>query len=397
MQKTEENMKTEELLNTVIKKIKEYKSTEKISYNILSAIENERDEAHVHSKIIYFLLEGSQGEGLVDDFFYLFLKEIGIPEKHIDSEWRISREQVFEDGRIDFVIENKSFCAVIEMKIDAQDGWKQLERYERFCKRKRKDYSIYYLTLDGKEPDKHSVQGINRKKLFLISFQNEILGWLRSCMSTVQKGSYKYSFLKQYEGAVMHIIEEEALNISDLFNSKETGKAALCIKRGFDKRMSEVKETLFEKVGTVLKKKSEFETEIYTDTVELVIDNISIGKKDIAFFFVIGINCELYADFSFFDLNKNRFISFKEVEKLAPKFYKIWMDEIDKLSLPKVHTNEYTKWYYIENNRGEKFDFRKNNDAALELLDKLEMNIQSKYISEKILKTVLKPLSQYTK
>ena len=159
-------MKTEELLNTVIKKIKEYKSTEKISYNILSAIENERDEAHVHSKIIYFLLEGSQGEGLADNFFYLFLKEIGIPEKHIDSAWRISREQVFEDGRIDFVIENKSFCAVIEMKIDAQDGWKQLERYERFCKRKRKDYSIYYLTLDGKEPDKHSVQGINRKKTF---------------------------------------------------------------------------------------------------------------------------------------------------------------------------------------------------------------------------------------
>lgn len=126
--------------------------------------------------------------------FYIYFEEIKIPEKYINYHWRVCREQVFEEGRIDFVIESEKFCIAIEMKIDAEDGERQLERYDMFCKGKGKEYRIYYLTLSGYAPDKQSVGNMDRRKLYLISFQHEILNWLQMCMDTVDKGCYRYSF-----------------------------------------------------------------------------------------------------------------------------------------------------------------------------------------------------------
>ena len=93
------------------------------------------------------------------------------------------------------------------MKIDAEDGYRQLERYDKFCKKKGKDYLIYYLTLNGSMPEKQSIGRMNSEKLCSISFEKHILNWLQACMYIVDNSSYSYSFVKQYDASVRHMLE----------------------------------------------------------------------------------------------------------------------------------------------------------------------------------------------
>lgn len=251
-----DNNMIENLLKIVCQRRKIDMAKETSAYNILVAIDEERDEAHIHSKIIYFLLDRTYNEDGTDNFLYLFLREIKVPEKYINCSWRVYREQTFEEGRIDFVIESEKLCVAIEMKIDAKDGDRQLERYDMFCKKKGKEYRIYYLTLNGCIPDKQSVGCMDRRRLYLISFQDEILNWIQKCMDTVDKGCYKYSFLKQYYAAVRHMtgLDGEVMNMKDLLTSTDMAKAALHIMDSFYEKMEEVKEELFRNVGGILKK-----------------------------------------------------------------------------------------------------------------------------------------------
>nr|WP_300817068.1 PD-(D/E)XK nuclease family protein [uncultured Acetatifactor sp.] len=365
------------------------------AYNILAAIGEERDEAHIHSKIIYFLLDRTYDEDGENDFLKFFLREIQIPEQYIGGPWRVCREQAFEGGRIDFVMESEKFCAAIEMKIDAGDGERQLERYDMFCRKKGKAYRIYYLTLNGSAPDRQSVGSMDSQRLFLISFRKEILDWLKRCMDTAREGSYRYTFLKQYDAAVRHMTGwgDEGMDVKDLLASTEMAKAALLIRDSFEKKMEEVTEELFENVGDVLKKKSHMETVTYSNCVDVFLDRIEYRKKTYCFVFELAIDYCLYGCFGFVEQSENRFIPLADTEKLFPTFYHTWLERIRALELPKLKQSPYTLWYYIENTRGEKLNFKENSDSVLELID--EMDVQSKYIGLAIFKNALNPLLQY--
>lgn len=390
-----DNNTIENLLKNVCQRRKIDMARESSAYNILAAIDEERDEVHIHSKIIYFLLDRTYSKERADDFLHLFLREIKIPKEYINYPWRVSREQVFEEGRIDFVIESEKFCVAIEMKIDAKDGNRQLEQYDMFCREKGKEYHIYYLTLNGSRPDKQSVGGMDKQKLCLISFQDEILNWLQTCMDTVDTGSYRFSFLKQYDAAVRHMIEldDEVMDVKDLLVSTDMAKAALIIMDSFDKKMGEVTENLFRNVGDILKKKSQMETYVYSDCVDVFVDRIKYKEKTYCFVFELAIDYYLYAGFGFLEQSENTFIPLANSEELFPEFYNTWMERIKKLNLSKLKQSNYTSWYYVENTRGDKLNFKENSDSVLELID--EMDIQSQYIGANIFEKVLKPLLQY--
>lgn len=390
-----DNNVIENLLEIVCQRRKVNIARETPAYNILLAIDEERDEAHIHSKVINFLLNRTYNEDGTDNFLHLFLREIKIPEKYIKCPWRVYREQAFEEGRIDFVIESEKFCIAIEMKIDADDGDRQLERYDMFCREKGKEYRIYYLTLNGCAPDKQSVGSMDRQRLYQISFQNEILGWLQTCMDTVDKDGYRYSFLKQYDAAVRHMtgLDSEVMDVKDLLTSTDMAKAALLIKDSFTKKMEEVTEDLFKNLGDILKKKSQLETHIYPNGVDIIIDRIKYKKKTYCLVFGLGNDNCLYACFGFMEQSENAFMPLIDAEKLFPGFYNTWRERIGALNLPKLRPYSVSLYYYIENTRGEKLNFKENSDSVLELID--EMNIQSQYIGATIFKKALKPLLQY--
>lgn len=390
-----DNNVIENLLETVCQRRKVDMARETSAYNILLSIDKERDETHIHSKIIYFLLDKTYNEDGTDNFLHLFLREIKLPEKYIKCPWRVYRERDFEEGRIDFVIESEKFCIAIEMKIDADDGPRQLERYDMFCKEKGKEYRIYYLTLNGCAPDKQSAGSMDRQRIYQISFQNEILGWLQMCMDTVDKDGYRYSFLKQYDAAVRHMtgLDSEVMNVKDLLASTDMAKAALLIKDSFAKKMEEVTEDLFKNLGDILKRKSQLETCVYSNCVDIFVDRINYKEKTYCLVFELGKEDCLYAYFGFLEQSETTYMPLADAEKLFPEFYNTWVERIKALNLPKLRQSPYTLWHYIENTRGEKLNFKKNSDSVLELID--EMDIQSQYIGATIFKKVLKPLLQH--
>lgn len=385
----------EKLLQTTYQRNKLDTAKDTAAYNILSAIGRERDEAHIHSRIIYFLLDRTYSETGIDDFLHLFLEEIKVPREFINCEWRVCREQVFDEGRIDFVIESENFCVAIEMKIDAEDGERQLERYDSFCRKKGKEYLIYYLTLNGHRPDKQSAGCMDQNRMRLISFQREISGWLQRCMDTVDKGGYRYSFLKQYYAAVGHMsgMDGDAMDVKDLLSSSDMAKAALVIMDSFYKKIEEVTEEFFREMGGVLKKKSKLFTDVYSNAADIFIDSISYKKKTYCILLEVTIDDYLYACFGFIEKSENRFMPLADVEKIIPEFYNTWMARVRALDLPKLKQSPYTAWWYIENSRGEKLNFKEYSDSVLELID--EMDIQCQYIGEKIFKSALEPLLQY--
>jgi len=389
----------EKLLRDTVEKLRTEKRQETSAYNILSAIGEEYDEAHIHSKIIFFLLDGTYSNEEENVFLKLLLQTIHVPQKASGSHWKVYREKVFEYGRIDFVIESKELCIAIEMKIGASDGNRQLERYEGFCRKKGKEYLLYYLTLNRHEPDEKSAGNMNRDRLRLISFEKEIIAWLESCMETVDRDSYKYSFLKQYLATVRHITgaDEEMTEVKDLLTSAEMAKAALVIQDSFKKKMEEVTETFFEKTGCVLRretgrflhKDARVEVDVYSDALEIYIADIQYRGKTYHFAFDLAIDWYLYACFGFAD-EESGFILLSEAKKLFPAFYHEGMGRVEELDLSGMRRSKRTLWYYIENTRGEKFDFHKHSDSVLELID--EMDEQSRVIGEAISTQVLKPL-----
>ena len=214
-------------------------------------------------------------------------------------------------------------------------------------------------------------------------------------MDTVDTDSYRYSFLKQYDGAVRHMAESDGgmTNVKDLLTSTDMAKAALLIRKGFDKKMEEVTEDLFRNVGGILERKSRMETCIYSNCVDVFIDRIKYGKQTYSLVFELAIDGSLYACFGFVEQSEERFIPLSDAEKMFPHFFNTWMERIRALNLPKLRHGNCTAWYYLENTRGDKLNFKENSDSVLELID--EMDMQSRYIAAGILDKALKPLRQY--
>ena len=390
------NSKVKDLLKIVDQRRKIDMARETSAYNILAVIDEERNEAQAHSKIMYFLLDKVYNENGENDFLNLFLKEIKVPKKYTECLWKVYREYVFEEGRIDFVIETEKFLIVIEMKIDAEDGYRQLERYDKFCKKKGKDYLIYYLTLNGSMPEKQSIGRMNSEKLCSISFEKHILNWLQACMYIVDNSSYSYSFVKQYDASVRHMLEleYEVMKVKDLIISTDMAKTALLIKNGFDEKMKELPEELLKITTKILKRKSKLDIQLYDNFVDIYIDEIEYRKKTYYLVCELAIDHNLYACFGFCEYGE-RFLLRTEAEKLFPKFYKSCIKQIEELNLPQLHYYPRSVWFYIENTKGCKLNFKENSDSVLELID--EMDVQSKYIGENIFYNVLKPLSGYMK
>lgn len=381
----------------------EYMMEDGSYYNILAVLGKEREEAHTHSKMIFFLLNRPCSEDGHDNFLNMFLQILKIPEKYLNDKWSVYRERAFVDGRMDFVLESKKFSAVIEMKIDAEDGERQLERYDAYCRKRGKEYQIFYLTLDGHKPSVKSVGNMDLSRLRLISFQKEIIEWLENCMNFVEKEGYKYTLIKQYMGAVRYMAEmdEEKINVDDLLKDTASVRAALLISDSFLRKMDEILVKFMESVQKNLTDNSQYEifTEAYganaVPGLTVVLERVK--NKENTFDFVLALEMDrdsLYACLGFVkEVEKSRteWISLLDMEKHLPEFYHKWMKKVKSLHLQNAKQNKVTTWFSVENTRGQMFDFYNYSQSVLELAD--EMDVQSAYVAENLMIQVLKPLS----
>jgi hypothetical protein len=152
-------------------------------FNIFNILNLSRNEIS-HSRIIEELLNPNGTHGKDNKFLELFLKCIGIKDFSINNV--ITETEKFigyisddyaSGGRIDIVITNeKSEQIVIENKIDAADGFKQLIRYH-----KDRKAHLFYLTLYGRNPSEYSTGENTDIPYKTISYEKDILDWLKLC------------------------------------------------------------------------------------------------------------------------------------------------------------------------------------------------------------------------
>ena len=422
----------EKLLQQAYEKSKDYLYEDSLRFNLLSIIEKDRDEAHVHSKVIYNLLSQDWGKKDKETFLTLFLKEIGIEDDNIyDKNWEVTREKAFDldtiKGRLDFEIKSKDCIYIIEMKIDAGDQPEQLIRYQEFAKEQHKKYKIFYLTLDGHNASKKSIgeeenlEENQKVEYTNISFKEEILNWLENCLKLVEGKENKLACINQYIASINKILGEKEIRIKDnILKSVKDIKNAITIYEKLNDKlqvtlenfMSWLKEKLRTRIGNEIIYYKKYVKNYYNYTLDknpqdypgiyiVLHENKSKNSNYYRFVLKLELSPELTACFGFIknddDIKETvPFVYFSQVKKNSSGLYNKCIKGIKNLELEdKLIENNKAYWGYVKNSKSEIIDFRDislSNRALLSLIDeetlKEEVKNIATYISNEIVKNM---------
>ena len=422
----------EKLLQQAYEKSKDYLYEDSLRFNLLSIIEKDRDEAHVHSKVIYNLLSQDWGKKDKETFLTLFLKEIGIEDDNIyDKNWEVTREKAFDldtiKGRLDFEIKSKDCIYIIEMKIDAGDQPEQLIRYQEFAKEQHKKYKIFYLTLDGHNASKKSIgeeenlEENQKIEYTNISFKEEILNWLENCLKLVEGKENKLACINQYIASINKILGEKETKIKDnILKSVKDIKTAITIYEKLNDKlqvtlenfMSLLKEKLRTRLPNEIIYYKKYVKNYYNYTLDknpqdypgiyiVLHENKSKNSNYYRFVLKLELSPELTACFGFIknddDIKETvPFVYFSQVKKNSSGLYNKCIKGIKNLELEdKLIENNKAYWGYVKNSKSEIIDFRDislSNRALLSLIDeetlKEEVKNIATYISNEIVKNM---------
>lgn len=181
-------------------------------YNMLSIVRNKYEEVGLHSQLIFSLLNPQEKHNQNDLFLKIFIKEV-LKIEDFGDIISVKREDLtYSNRRIDFTIESSNYNIGIEMKTNhyTKDQPSQISHYEEeLLMRSNQDTSkkvkIYYLILNGKDASKESS---NSSKYTKISFQNEMIVWINSCMNEVSNITNLSILLSQYKDIIEQITNQ---------------------------------------------------------------------------------------------------------------------------------------------------------------------------------------------
>ena len=167
------------------------KADNKTDYNIFLALHKASREVNLHSRFLYSLLDVN-GHHFKQSLFLKEFLSICIPDFFKDiSKVYVKREE----NNIDILIKDNKKCIIVENKIKAKDGDRQIQKYIRQARKeyeKDENIAVIYLSLDRKEPHKKSLGNYNIKgnaivygskqiKFVSINYNNQIIEWLKRC------------------------------------------------------------------------------------------------------------------------------------------------------------------------------------------------------------------------
>lgn len=187
-----------ERVKLITDKYKEKKSFN--NFNIFTSLFNGDEEVTLHSKFIYELLRNTENsETYLSSFLEMLSEDIEMKKCEIYKEYR----------NIDLLIKTRDKAIIIENKIYAEDQPKQLYRYYETMKEegiKAENISCYYLTLDGKEPSKDSLNGLKIDiDVKLISYENDIKKWIHTCIKESVYIPSLREILMQYKNLILDL------------------------------------------------------------------------------------------------------------------------------------------------------------------------------------------------
>ncbi len=192
----------------------------KNNFNPLTILLDPSDEVRLHSRFLHNLLSpvGTHCQGSL--FLDIFLKTCGLDSFSINTEKCVVNK---EYDSIDLYITDKNKHIIIENKIYAADQDKQIERYiNKIKKENLSDHKfsdnlvVIYLSLDRNEPDVASlgslilcdgklINGEIQYTIKIITYEKEILNWIRSSKSEVENITNLSIGLEQYEDVILQL------------------------------------------------------------------------------------------------------------------------------------------------------------------------------------------------
>ncbi len=169
-------------------------------FNVFTTLRKASDEVYLHSRFISSILDPKGNHGLEDKPLKYFLEIIDSKFKSTEKtivipnskDWTERKEIDVFIGNLELNLELKGEkcekCAIIiENKIYATDGDRQLERYYEKVTNEPSNIEVYYLTLDRHKPSDNSLgktlkvegEDHNRiKTIRCIEYKTEIVNWL---------------------------------------------------------------------------------------------------------------------------------------------------------------------------------------------------------------------------
>ena len=190
-------------------------------FNVFSILKMESKENETHSAFLGELLNPEGSHLLGDTFLQLFLKTVEHKKTFNTKTATLTLEKYIgkrdnkrkKGGRVDIYLEDTEGNTIcIENKIYASDQNVQIQRYVNHNTDKN---TVYYLTLDGDEPNDKSKGKLNSgEHFFNISYKSDITNWLKSCAKEAIESPILRETLKQYNVLIK--------KLTHTMNEKET-------------------------------------------------------------------------------------------------------------------------------------------------------------------------------
>lgn len=205
-------------------------------YNIFDVLNLKTNEVRTHSAFLASLLNPKGNHGMKDAYLRAFVKNVikdnsfkFITKKadvYVEYSIGTYNADKTEGGRIDILISSGENAIIIENKIYADDQENQIIRYCNYAERMFKNGKILYLTLFGNQASSYSANElVADEDYFPISYESDILDWLKECASISSKKPVIQNTILQY----ITLIKELTNQMNSKLNEKEMLKL-LCSK-----------------------------------------------------------------------------------------------------------------------------------------------------------------------
>lgn len=377
-------------------------------FNIFEILNADTDEVRI-SRFIYELLNPKGSHYQETTYLELFMDNVlNITlDKEEYKSIKVYREYKIDNGRrIDLAIKTQNKFIPIEVKIYAGDQKDQCSDYYKSARNSK----LYYLTLDGHNPEKHSVKGLTKtddtyKEITNISFENEIILWLTKCLeniNTIKIAPIREILLQMVsniKNLTNHRRDEKQMEIKDrLLLSPENFKSAIEIENALPLVRTEIMLQLFNNIYKEMRKydkeiidynKQEIE-EYYTST-RAKCPVLTVKIKDLNDDLISAVSIEIahhlyfYYSFMYYD-ESNKCYKHKKIaniKKTNPEEYQEFLNVASNTMKSKSRTTDNTfYWEYIYDNNGNRYNFKKFSQSCIELLGNTDA------IAEKICKTI---------
>lgn len=244
-------------------KVESYNQASGRCFNIFSIANIATDEVKI-CRVLHALLDpkGSHYQGA--EFLKLFVKKVLRPGRFFtENEYRkavVHREfmTAAEGRRIDIFIQIGGESIPIEAKIYAGDQNEQCECYAKYAS---EGMPVYYLTLDGHEPENFSRGKLPAEKLELRSFADDILPWLDECLrlpSVIRIAPIREVFL-QFQDTIREFtgtMENDMKNsVLEIINEPKNISAAIDICHALETAHANMRTKIFETLDKRIERK----------------------------------------------------------------------------------------------------------------------------------------------